>query len=246
MTTHALWRSAVVETRLFLREPAAPFFTLALPLLLLFLNAEGGHEPVPELGGERKLHVLVPGLLGLVMATMPVMGLAEELAQYREWGVLRRLRATPVRPWVVLTAGGAVAAAVTFAGAALVVGVAVVGLETDAPAAPLAVTVAFAVGTLSFVALGLLLASLPVRARSTQAAAWVSFFPMIFLSGATWPRELLPDVARRTGELLPLTYAVEALRDAWTAGTWNLVALAILGTTAVAAFVGAARLFRWE
>jgi ABC-2 type transport system permease protein len=246
MTVRALWHTVVVEARLFLREPAALFFTLAFPVLLLVLNAEGGNEPVPEFGGELRYNVLIPGLLGLVMATMPVMGLAENVAQHRDWGVLRRLRATPVRPWVILGARGAVATSVTVAGAVVLVGVAVMGYKIETPAAPTAAAVAFGLGTLTFVALGFLLAALPLSARGTQALAWVIFFPMIFLSGATWPPELLPELARRIGEFLPLTYAVEALRDAWTAGTWNGPALAVLAATAVVASALAARLFRWE
>ena len=237
MNTTALWRTTVAELRLYLREPAAVFFTLAFPVLLLLLNSEGG---------EGRMEVLVPGLLALVMATMSVMGLPEGLARYREWGVLRRLRATPVGPGVVLGAQILVASAVTVAGAVLLVGVAVAGFGLDLPASPAAVVATFAVGTAALLSLAFLLASLPLSARSTQALASIVFFPMIFVSGATWPRDQLPDIARAIGDLVPLTYAVEALGDAWTAGTWNVGALALLAGTAVVAATAATRLFRWE
>lgn len=246
MTARALRQTTAVELRLYLREPAGVFFTLAFPLLILLLNGEGGNEPVADLGGEGKMNVLVPGLLALVMATMSVLGLPEGLARYREWGVLRRLRATPVRPHVVLGAQIAVASAVTVAGAALLVVVGLAAFGLDLPRAPVAVAAAFALGTLAFVALGFLLASLPLPARSTQALASMVFFPMIFLSGATWPRDQLPDVARTIGDMLPLTYAVEALGDAWTAGTWDVAALGVLAATAALSIVAATRLFRWE
>lgn len=246
MTARALHQTTAVELRLYLREPAWVFFTLAFPLLLLLLNGEGGNRPVADFGGEGKMNVLVPGLLALVMATMSVMGLPEGLARYREWGVLRRLRATPVRPHVVLGAQIAVASAVTVAGAALLVVVGLAAFDLDLPRAPGAVAAAFSLGTLAFVALGFLLASLPLPARSTQALASMVFFPMIFLSGATWPRDQLPDVARTIGDALPLTYAVEALGDAWTAGTWDVAALGILAAIAALSVVAATRLFRWE
>ena len=246
MTAKALWSTTAVEMRLYLREPAGVFFTLAFPVLLLLLNGEGGNRPLEDYGGEGKIDVLVPGLLALVMATMSIMGLPEGLARYREWGVLRRLRATPIRPAVILGAQIAVASTVTVAGSVLLVGVGLLGFGLDVPAAPGALAFTFALGTLAFLALAFLLASLPLPARSTQALAWMVFFPMIFLSGATWPRDQLPDLARSIGDFLPLTYAVEALGDAWRAGTWNVAAMGILAATAFLSTAAAARLFRWE
>ncbi|HEX2047281.1 MAG TPA: ABC transporter permease [Acidimicrobiales bacterium] len=246
MNTTALWRTTATELKLFLREPAGVFFTLAFPILLLMLNGEGGNRPMAEYGGEGKMNVLVPGLLALVMATMSVMGLPEGLARYREWGVLRRLRATPVGPGVVLGAQVVVASAVSVAGALLLVGVALAGFGLDLPASPVAVATTFALGTVALLSLAFLLASLPLPARSTQALASIVFFPMIFVSGATWPRDQLPDIARTIGDFVPLTYAVDGLGQAWTAGTWDLGALAVLAGTAVASAVAATRLFRWE
>lgn len=246
MTAKALWNTTRVELRLYLREPAGVFFTLAFPVLLLLLNGDGGNRPMSDYGGEGKMNLLVPGLLAMVMATMTVMGLPEGLARYREWGVLRRLRATPIRPSVVLGAQILVASAVTVTGAILLVGVGLAALGLDLPEAPMAAVAAFALGTVAFVALGFLLASLPLPARSTQALASMVFFPMIFVSGAAWPRDQLPEVAARVGDFLPLTYAVEALGDAWRAGLWNAGAMAVLAATAVASAAAAARWFRWE
>ncbi len=247
MTAKALWATTVVEMRLYLRDPAGLFFTLAFPVLLLVLfSGDGGNEPAAEYGGEGVTNVLVAAFLGLVMATMSVMGLPEGLARYREWGVLRRLRATPVRPAVVLGAQIAVASVVTVAGAVVLVAVGLVGFDLDPPEVPGAVAAIFAVGTLAFVALGFLLASLPLPARSTQALASIVFFPMIFVSGAAGPRDELPDVARTMGDFLPLTYAVEGLGRAWTAGSWDVAAIGILAATAGVSAVAAARLFRWE
>lgn len=246
MTARALWRTTAVEARLYLREPAGMFFTLAFPVLLLALNGDGGNEPMADYGGEGKMNVLVPGLLGLVMATMAVMGLPEGLARYREWGVLRRLRATPVRPSVVLGAQMLVAAAVTTAGALLLVGVGLAGFGLDPPESAGAVAAVFALGTMAFLGLAFLLASLPLPARSTQALASIVFFPMIFVSGATWPADQLPDLARTIGRFVPLTYAVDALGDGWRSGTWDLGAMGVLAVTALACAAAATRLFRWE
>ena len=87
-----------VETLLLLREPAAVLFTLALPLVLLALNGSGGNEPNPYFGGAGVTDVLMAGYLVYVMATSAIMGLGETLADYRDRGILRRLRVTPIDP----------------------------------------------------------------------------------------------------------------------------------------------------
>jgi ABC-2 type transport system permease protein len=69
-----------VETLLLLREPAAVFFTLALPLMLLVLNGSGGNDPNPRFGGAGLVDVLMAGFLVYVMATSAIMGLGETLA----------------------------------------------------------------------------------------------------------------------------------------------------------------------
>ena len=111
-----------VETLLLLREPAAVLFTLALPLVLLVLNGSGGNEPNPRFGGAGITDVLMAGYLVYVMATSAIMGLGETLADYRDRGILRRLRVTPLRPWQILTSHALTHLAMSAMGVILLVG----------------------------------------------------------------------------------------------------------------------------
>lgn len=61
------------------REPAALFFTLALPLLLLTLNGGAGNAPQEMFGGAGLVDALTPGLLLMVMCTSGLMALPETL-----------------------------------------------------------------------------------------------------------------------------------------------------------------------
>lgn len=241
-----LWRTTVAEGRLYLRDPAGVFFTLAFPVLLLAVTGGGGNQPLPDYGGAGRMDLQVASYLAMVMATMSVMGIPEQLAQYREWGVLRRLRATPMRPAAIIGAEVVLASVVTLAGSAILVGVALLGFDLDLPAAPGAVGVALLLGTAAMLGVAFVLASLPFPARTTRALAMVVFFPMIFVSGATVPTEQLPAAARALGDALPLSYAVDALRDGWLEGTWNGAALIVMAATALVASALAVRLFRWE
>lgn len=234
-----------VELKLFFRDPAAAFFTLALPVLLLVLNGAGGNEPDPRFGGAGALDVLVPGYIALVIATLGLMQLPAVLAGYRERGVLRRLEATPVRPGVILVAQLFVQGLVATVGLVVLVALGLAVFDLNAPQAPWLVLAAYVIAVMGFSAFGFVLAAVLPTARSTSAIAAALYFPMIFLSGATWPREALPAWAVRVGDVLPLTYVVEAVKHPWITGDVDASALGLLAAMIVAGTVIASKLFRW-
>ena len=236
-----------IEIALVLRQPAALFFILALPLLLLALNGgAGGNEPQAVFGGVGLVDVLVPGLLLLVMCTSGLMQLPETLAAYRERGFLRRLRVSPLRPWQILGAHAATHLAVAVVGLTLVVGLGAVAFDLTPPAAWGVAVAAILTSAVMVVALGFLLAAVAPTSRTTQAAGAAVYFPAIFLSGVVVPSEVLPDLAQRASQALPFTYGVDAIRQAWTAGTADFTAFAVLAATTLVAVALGLRMFRWE
>lgn len=244
-STTPLLKTAWVELKLFLREPGAAFFTLVLPVLLLVFNGAGGNEPNARFGGAGLIDVLIPGYIGLVIATLGLTNLPGLLATYRERGVLRRLHATPVRPTTILFAQLLVHVLVATIGLAVLVALGTALFDLRAPQAPVAVGVSYATGVLGFAAFGFVLAAVLPTARSTAAISFALYLPMIFVSGAVMPREALPDWAQRIGDVLPLTWVVEALQEPWISGTWPVGTLALLAATVVVGTALSARLFRW-
>ncbi len=235
------------EVTLLLREPAVLFFVLALPLLLLSLNGgSGGNEPQAAFGGVGLVDALTPGLLLLVMTTSGLMQLPETLAGYRERGFLRRLRVSPLRPWQILGAHAATHLLVAVLGLGLVLGVATVAFDLTPPASWPAALAVIAASAVMVIALGFALSAVAPTTRTTQAVAAAIYFPAIFLSGVVVPSEVLPDLAAQVSAALPFTYAVDALREAWGAGTLDAAAFAVLGGTIVLAVAVGLRLFRWE
>lgn len=234
-----------VEMALLAREPAAVFFTLALPLLLLSLQG-GDNTADPELGGFGTIDVMVPGYLLLVMCTSGLMALPETLASYRERGFLRRLRVSPLRPWQILGAHALTHLTMTLVGLVLLVGVGIAAFDLNAPAGFAAAAVALVASAVAVVAIGFLLGAVLPTARTTQAVAAMLYFPAIFVSGAVVPREALPDLARRIGDLLPFSYGVRAVREAWTLGSVHWVYIGVLVGVTVAAVAVGVRTFKWE
>ena len=245
----SLWKMTWMETKLFLREPVGAFFTLAFPLMMLFLfGSIYGNEPAPMFGGYGTVDISVPAYTAMIIATSGLMSITITMAAYRENGVLRRLRTTPINPLVVLVAQVIVVFTMTSLGMVLlmVAGKLVYHLRFDGNA--WSVLGGFVLSSLSFFGLGFILASILRTARTAQIVGMVLLYPMLFLSGAGFPRELLPESIINFSKFLPLTYVVNLLRglwigEAWSQHTTNVIVLA--GMLVVGVLVSA-KTFRWE
>ena len=193
-----------VEAALLAREPAAVAFTLLLPLILLVLNGSGGNQPNPTFGGAGTVDVLMSGYLVYVMATSAIMQMPETLADYRDRGILRRMRITPLKPWQILGSHALTHAAMIAAGAALLITVGVVAYNLNPPASITATLLALVVSSAAMLGIGFLLGALLPSVRTTQAVAAAIYFPAIFVSGALFPTrgtaELRATARRRAAD----------------------------------------------
>lgn len=244
----ALWKMTWVEVKLFSRQPTGLFFTLVFPVMVLLLfSAIFGNGKVPGDQGLRMIDVMAPSYTGMVIGTAALLGLPITLAGYRQQGTLRRLRATPLHPSVILATHVLVNLLMTAAGISLLLLTARIVYDLRLPQAPFSVALAFLVASLSFFALGFVLAGVLPSARTAQIVGQVVFFPMFFLSGAAGIQpEMFPDVLRRVSDLLPLTYVVELVQKLWISGEWDLKALVVLLGVAAASVLISAKTFRWE
>jgi ABC-2 type transport system permease protein len=244
----ALSKMTLVEAKLFWREPVGLFFTLVFPVMVMLLfSAIFGNGAIPGDQGLRMIDVMAPAYTGMVIGTTALLGLPITLAGYRQQGALRRLRATPVHPSAILAAHALVNLLMTAVGIVLLLFTARVVFELRLPEAPFSVALAFVLASLSFFALGFVLAGVLPNARTAQIVGQVVFFPMFFLSGAAGIQpDMFPEALRRVSNLLPLTYVVELVRKLWLAGEWDLRALVVLVCVAVASVLVSAATFRWE
>jgi len=245
----SLMRMTWMEAKLFLREPVGAFFTLVFPLMFLFLfGSIYGNKPVPEFGGQGTIDISIPSYTAMIIATSGLMSITITLAAYREKGVLRRLRTTPVSPLVVLGAQVIVVFAMTSLGMLLLIvaGRLVYHIKFEGNA--FSVLMGFVLGSLSFFGLGFILAGLIPTARTAQIVGMVLLYPMLFLSGAGFPRELLPEAIKKVSTFLPLTYVVNLLRGLWVGESWGQHATdaIVLGAILAAGVLISVKTFRWE
>lgn len=245
----SLLKMTWMEAKLFLREPVGAFFTLVFPLMMLFLfGSIYGNEPTPIFNNQGTIDVSVPAYTAMIVATTGLMGLVITMASYREKGVLRRLRTTPVHPLVVLGSQVIVLFVMTALGMALLIAAGVLVYKLQFHGNVWSVLGGFLLSTLSFFALGFTLAGLLPTARTAQVVGMVLLYPMLFLSGAGFPYELLPEGVKKVSTFLPLTYVVDLLRGLWVGENWGEHTTSVLVLTGilVTGVVISVWLFKWE
>lgn len=243
----SLLKLTSMELKLQLREPVALFFTLAFPVMLMVLfGFIFGNEAEEVLGGYGQVDLHVPGYIGMLVGTIGMLSIPTTLANYRDQGILRRLRATPLGSAPVLWSQVAAQVVMTGAGIILlfITGLAIFDLRI--PNGNLAIVPAALLSAFSFFAVGFVLAGVMPSARTAQAVGMAIFYPMLFLSGAAMPRYIMPDVVQQIAGLLPLTHVVILIEDLWLKGTWNPTSAAVVAVVLILGLVISRFTFRWE
>jgi ABC-2 type transport system permease protein len=245
-----LWKLTWIETKIFLREPLGALSTIGVPVVVfLVLGRAVNLRLTPaSLGAGSFVRVGLPVLASLLIAISAVLSLATIISIYREGGILKRLRATPLRPQTILTAHVFVKLILTAATLALMVLAGKRYYPVGVHAPLFSFTIALLISTCSILSIGFLIASLVPTARFAQLIGAIILYPMIAVSGLFVPVESLPPVLRVVARMLPLTYAVPLLQGIWSGGAWSAQVgnVAALAAVLVVCTALSAKVFRWE
>ena len=244
-----LWKLTWIEMKIFVREPLVVFGTLGVPVIVFVIISRvlGGRAASrPEVA--RVVGTDVPIFAALLIATGAVLSLITIISIYREGGILKRLRATPIQPQTILTAH--VVAKLVFTSATLIL-LALAGRRVIPPGQEVPLvrfSAALLFTTVSLLSVGFVIASVVPTARFAQPMATLILYPMIAISGLFVPVEALPAGVQAVSRLLPYTYAVSLLRGAWLREPWSahLGDIAALIVTFVVCTALSAKIFRWE
>ena len=243
---HLTW----IEIKIFVREPLGVVGTVVVPVLLFVVVGRlfGAQLRRRAPGVPAGMAADLPIFVSLFVTIGAVLSLVAIMAIYREGGILKRLRATPLRPHTILAAHVLVKllfSAITVA-AMLLAGRSYVPAGPDVPLVSFGLAVVFT--TFSVLSVGFLIASVVPTARFAQPLGALVLYPMIGLSGLFVPVEALPPALQAVARLLPLTYAVSLLRGIWRGEGWlpHLGDVAVLVLMFVLVSIVSARVFRWE
>lgn len=245
-----LWKLTWLEIKIFAREPLGLVGSIAIPVVIFVVlgRSIGGGAAAPSADAVEFLNVTVPVLAAILIALSAVLSLVTIVAIYREGGILKRLRATPLRPYTILTAHVLVKLLQTAITLALLVaaGKRQYPGGLDIPVAGF--TGALLLSTVSILSIGFIIASVVPTARFAQPIGALIFYPMVALSGLFVPVASLPPMLQPVARAMPLTYAVSLMKgilkgDAWSAHAADVLVLVLVFVVCTAL---TSRVFRWE
>jgi len=218
--------------------------------------AASGQPPTYSFEAERvedeslkTIQYVTPGLLGWAVAMSASFGAAATLNGWRNSKLLRRLQLAPVSTGTLVGARIAVTIGVALGQMAIFLGLGAGAFGLQLTGAWWASIPLLVVGTLCFMAIGLLSGAV---AKTTEGAVNMANFivlPMSFLSGSFFPLDATPAWLQSIAHLLPLYWLNEGMLDVMVRGepaTAVLVPMLVLAGFTVVVTLLAAKLFRWE
>ncbi len=235
--------------KLFSREPVALFFTIAFPLMLLLLfGAMFGNDPDPRYGNGTFGYIdsYIPALAAIVIGTVALQSIPISTATQREQKILRRFKATPMPSSTYILADVVSNFLVSLVGMVVLIIFAKLIFNLRFGGSILNIALGYIVAAVSFIAIGYVIASVAPTSRIAQAIGSVIYFPMMFLSGAAFPLQMMPDGIQRVANLLPMTHMVKLLQELWFGIGWNQSSLIVLVVMLVVGAVISIFVFRWE
>jgi ABC-2 type transport system permease protein len=237
-----------LEIKIFLREPLGAVGIVVVPVFIYVFLGQMFSRGRPVANQAAFLGYVIPTFAALFIAINAVLSLVTIIAIYRESGILKRLRATPLRPRTILVAHVLVKLLFTVATLLLMTLAGRRYFPSGSHIPVVSFGAALLLSTWSILALGFVFASVVKVARFAQTAAGFVFYPMVALSGLFYPIDKLPPFARALSKVTPLTYAVSLMRgilegDGWRAHLTDVGALLLVFVVSMAL---TAKLFRWE
>ncbi|MGC9377431.1 ABC transporter permease [Streptomyces sp. MH13] len=233
---------AVLETKMLLRNGEQLLLTVVIPTLLLVLFSS---VDIIDTGAGEAVDFLAPGVLALAVMSTAFTGQAIGTGFERRYGVLKRLAASPLPRWALMTAK-TVSVLVTEVLQIVLLTVIAFALGWTPHGNPFTVLLLLVLGTAAFSGLGLLMAG-TLKAEATLAAANLVFLLLLVGGGVIVPLDRFPDAAQGVLGLLPISALSDGLRDVLQHGAgvpWG--DLGILAVWAVVGLAAAGKLFRWE
>ena len=189
-----LWTLTWIELKVFMREPLGAFGSILIPVLLFVMFGRLGRTMLPPAAyaSNTFFRVNLPVLVAVLITLNAVLSLVAIISIYREGGILKRLRATPLRPAVILAAH--VLVKLVFTGITLLL-MALAGRRFyPMPLQAHVANFALAVGvtTVAILCMGFVIASMVGAARFAQLIGSSIFYPMLAISGMFVPLSSLP------------------------------------------------------
>jgi ABC-2 type transport system permease protein len=238
--------------RAFWRNPANAFFTFAFPLMFLVIfTALFGSGTVPVAGREIAVSTFYVGaILSFAIITSTYTNLAINLTFTRDFGILKRVRGSPMLPWSFIVGRIVHAILVTILLVVIVVTFGALFYDAEVPTDTLpAFLTTIAIGAASFSAMGMAITAVIPNPDAAPAIVNISILPLLFLSGIFIPIQDPNAWYVTVARIFPVYHFAEAMNSAYfsvSGSGFEWDHLLILGVWGLAGVILAVLFFSWE
>ncbi|MCL2226340.1 MAG: ABC transporter permease [Oscillospiraceae bacterium] len=215
MTVISFFKTAQMITKLYIRDFASPFFSIAFPLgMILLFGGIYGNEPSPLYNYEHgAMDVMIPALVGMVIAVNGIMTLPLNLSEFMTSKVYKRFDATPMGKGNIIFVQVIVYLLSALVSTAFLIIVGRIIYNVNIAGAWYVIVPAVLLSCAAIFAMGFFIAAIFKNGKLAQIVSYAVYFAMIFLSGSTMPLELMPENIRNYANALPLTHVVVLLQN---------------------------------
>lgn len=236
----AFWTLFRTEAKLTIRCGDMIFFGILFPMGVMLL--------VGFISGPKDIALGFGGIASVGICASGLMGIPLTFASYRHEKILKRFRVTPVSPAVLMLADTAVQTIFAWVSGIAVYLVARLAFGMEMTGSPLRYAATFVFVQFSIYSIGFLIASLAPNVKTANLVCTIVYFPMLFLSGATVPYEIMPKGLRLFSDFFPLTQGIKMLKGAVLGldPSADIARILVLAALAAVSYGVSLKFFRWE
>ena len=216
--------------------------------MILLFGSIYGNEASETYMGKGMVDVSVPAYFALILSVTAFMSVPMTLSEYREKKILKRYIATPLNKSKVLISIFSINLITTLFGMILLFITAKIKYNVKFEGNPLIFASMLILSITTMYLIGLLLSNIGRNIKNTNTLCYCVFFPMLFLSGATIPKEIFPSSISKISKIVPLGYVVDVLKASWLGNGINsyLNGILFLVIALVICFMFNCILFKWD
>lgn len=239
----------ITELKISIRHIDAIFFGILFPVgIALLLGGIFGSKPAYEGASYTLLQQSFGAYATVGICATGLMGLPLVLADYRHKKILKRYKVTPVSPAMLLVIQVMISFLIAVVSAILTSLVSVVVFGYTMPGSLPKFVLSFLLLAVTIYSLGMLISSLAPNIKVANLACTLLYFPMLFLSGATVPFEIMPKVLQNISSIFPMTQGIKLLKNTslgLSSGDMH-IQIIIMAVVSVICIALSIKFFKWD
>lgn len=237
------------ELKMVLRSMDSIIFGILFPVgLAIILGIIYGDKPAFQGADYTFMQQSFGAVISIGICATGLMGIPLSVADYRHRKILKRYQVTPVSPGVLLFTQLIVQFGIAVVSSVIVYFVMKLFFGYEMRGSVVGFTLAYCLVIAAIYGIGMMLASVAPNLKTANLLCTLVYFPMLFLSGATVPYEILPSKMQKVTDILPLTQGIKLLKGYSLGLEPNglMLSVAILAGIAIFTIIISTKCFKWE